>query len=99
MLSLPLKFTTEEVKDLLQKELPQLNIQNITLLDNGWENAVFDVNGEYIFRFPKTQETQFDIELKLLNILRGKTTIPIPVSNSLIRIRGTWATKNCKAVT
>ena len=76
---LPIKFTTEEVKDLLQKELPQIKIQSIILLDSGWDNAVFDINGEYIFRFPKGEEAHFDIELELLNALRGKTTMPIPV--------------------
>jgi hypothetical protein len=75
---LPENFKVKDVKNILQKEWTELKIDTVTLLDNGWDNAAFDVNGEYIFRFPKDSGTHFDMELKLLNTLRGKITMPIP---------------------
>lgn len=71
-------FDTDEVKQLLEKELPQIQVRTISLLDNGWDNVAFDINGEYIFRFPKSGGAYFDIELSVLKALRGKTAIAIP---------------------
>lgn len=77
MLYLSNKFSNEKIKEIIEKEA-DIKVHSITLLDNGWDNVAFDINNEYIFRFPKGHGTNFDVELKLLQILKGKTTIPIP---------------------
>ena len=43
----------EEARSLLTKDLPQLQINEVLPIQTGRENFVVEVNGSWIFRFPR----------------------------------------------
>lgn len=46
----------------------------------GWENLVLEINGEYVFRFPKFKEaeTRLKTEIRLLAKIRTRLSTPVP---------------------
>ena len=68
----------EEVRSLLTKDLPQLQINEVLPIQTGRENFVVEVNGDWIFRFPRDESFWSTAELKLLQYLDGRLPIPTP---------------------
>lgn len=68
------------IQAVLDEEAPDLIIHSVTLISTGWDNLVADVNGEWIFRFPRTEtfRTTLEREQILLASLHNKITMPIP---------------------
>jgi aminoglycoside 2''-phosphotransferase len=64
---------------LIRADFPSLEIRDARLVTNGWDNDVVIVNEEYVFRFPAEPSARFDVEIAVLNKLRGGTTLAIPV--------------------
>ncbi|MGE0010136.1 MAG: aminoglycoside phosphotransferase family protein [Candidatus Babeliales bacterium] len=64
----------------LCNELPSLSIQSCKLLMSGWDNTVVEVNGHWIFRFPRKEHMAVTLEreIKLLDRLQGKTSLCVP---------------------
>lgn len=79
-------ITIEKAKEIITKDYPELNIFKVVLINNGWDNVVFEINEEYIFRFPrefsesasKFDKKRFYREINILNFLKNKTTLKIP---------------------
>jgi len=71
-------FNLETIRSVLEKDFPELEIRNIILFENGWDNVVADVNGEHIFRFPKNKEVKIELEIKVLDYLKNKISTQIP---------------------
>ena len=44
------------VRSVLIDEVPGITINTVTLISAGWDNLVADINGEWIFRFPRLEE-------------------------------------------
>lgn len=72
------KFDLETIKDAIVNDFPDLEIKNMKLIDNGWDNVVIEINDELIFRFPKDEEVNFETEIKVLEILKEKISLQIP---------------------
>jgi Phosphotransferase enzyme family len=66
-------------KKIIKKDYPSFNIESIKRLKAGWCNFVVEVNKSYIFRFPKKDDVNLDMEAKILKILKNKITLEIPV--------------------
>lgn len=68
------------VRTVLADEVPDLVINTVTLVSAGWDNLVADINGEWIFRFPRKQDflQTLEREILLLECLRHKVSMPIP---------------------
>ncbi len=43
----------ENLTGILKGELPEFEIKDARLIESGADNAILDVNDEYIFRFPR----------------------------------------------
>jgi aminoglycoside 2''-phosphotransferase len=71
-------FSLSRIKEIIQNDFPNIEIESISPIINGWDNFVVEVNREYIFRFPKDYEYKVDLEIKILNFLKSKITLPIP---------------------
>lgn len=73
------KISIQKIKKVIINDFPEIKIKTAKLITNGWDNVVVDINGKYIFRFPKKKdERRTDIEIKLLDYLKDKITLPIP---------------------
>jgi len=66
-------------KEIIKQDYPNFKIESIKLLKSGWCNFAVEINKIYIFRFPKKDDVNLDMENKILKILKGKVTLAIPV--------------------
>lgn len=71
-------FELNTIQGVIMADFPDLKIEKITLIDNGWDNVVVEINDQIIFRFPKDDGVNFDIEVRILNLLQGKISLQIP---------------------
>ncbi|AUI37410.1 aminoglycoside phosphotransferase family protein [[Bacillus] caldolyticus] len=46
-----------DMLDYIKKQLPWLEIQEYDINNEGWDNAVLIINKEWIFRFPRSEDT------------------------------------------
>ncbi len=46
-------ISSEHALEIIQHQFPELNAKHIKFLDNGWNNSVYVINDELIFRFPR----------------------------------------------
>ena len=66
--------------DSIQKDFPNFNISSIQKIGEGDNRKAFSVNGEYVFRFPKSEEAkvQMQREIAVLPIIKPFFNIQIP---------------------
>lgn len=66
---------------LLEEQFPHLAGQQVRLLGAGWDNTVYAVGEEWVFRFPRRQVvvTGLEVEIDVLPDLAPLLPLPIPV--------------------
>jgi len=66
---------------LVQNQFPALGAKRIELVGEGWDNAAFLIDGEWLFRFPrrKMAEELMQNECRVLPYLAKSLTLPIPI--------------------
>lgn len=62
----------------IRADFPSIEIREARLATNGWDNDVVIVNEEWVFRFSEDPFAPIDVEVAVLDRLRGKTTLAIP---------------------
>jgi aminoglycoside phosphotransferase (APT) family kinase protein len=69
-----------EPVDVLAERFPQLRVRDVVVIDDGWDSLVYEVNGEWIFRFPRRAEVErwLEVELTLLPELAGSLPVAVP---------------------
>jgi aminoglycoside 2''-phosphotransferase len=72
---------TEAYLERIHELLPQLSVETARLNRDGLANDVLLINGELVFRFPKTDHSRADLqrELALLRKVRRHVALPVPV--------------------
>ncbi len=75
------EVSVELASKLIRRQFPQLASKNVEILGNGWDNTVFLVGEECIFRFPRREVSKKLIQLegKILPMLEGYFSIPYPI--------------------
>lgn len=70
----------KQVNKIISSTFPDLKVEQIRLLGEGGSNKVYEVNKEYIFRFPKTLDAEKNVkkEVVLLQILQHNVDLLIP---------------------
>lgn len=70
----------EQVRTLIGRQFPQLSSKQVKRLGWGWDNTVFLIGDEYVFRFPRRTFAVGAIRMegKLLPKLEAYLTIPYP---------------------
>jgi len=75
-------LSPEEATSVIVRDFPQFKDAEVTLLGQGQNAVTFEVNGEYIFRFPfrltASVESQADVQARILQSLEGKIDVEIP---------------------
>jgi len=64
---------------LIEEQFPQLAPAQVRTLGEGWDNAVFLVNGTWVFRFPRRAVAAPLIETELRVLPRIAPALPLPV--------------------
>nr|AIA16723.1 Phosphotransferase enzyme family [uncultured bacterium] len=77
---LRVEISAKEAAELIVREFPELQIETIKKLGGGLDNLAFEVNGEYIFRFPKRDEDNQKLlrEGKVLELVKDLSSVPVP---------------------
>ena len=67
-------------RQILENTFPQIHIQNLSVIQTGWDTLVLVVNERYIFRFPRRpeHEAQLEKEMDLLPRLAGRLPKMVP---------------------
>ncbi len=50
-------LSVEDATNLIKVEFPEFSVDSIDFMDEGWDSCVFEINGKYIFRFPKYEDS------------------------------------------
>jgi aminoglycoside 2''-phosphotransferase len=74
------QYNAAAISEVLKREIPNLAISAITIIETGWDHLVAEVNEDWIFRFPRTEGSiaNLEREKQLLEYLKNKITLPIP---------------------
>jgi aminoglycoside phosphotransferase (APT) family kinase protein len=70
--------TIDRLLQFIRTDFPDLPIGSARLIEHGWDHNAIDIDDRFIFRFPKDDDTRLPIEIRVLEHLRGKVTLPIP---------------------
>ena len=64
----------------IEKCFPGFKVRRATRILSGWDNIVLDMNGEYIFRFPRFRESEKNLrkEIRLLPVLSRYLSTRVP---------------------
>lgn len=75
-----MKDNEREYAVLIADQFPELNMQSIESLGEGYRNYAILVNGEWVFRFPKSQQgaDELNKEIQLLPLLASHVKVGIP---------------------
>lgn len=73
-------LTAKSAKAVITTAFPEFRDACVELLDEGWDFRVFEVDGRWLFRFPKREASvaKLNTEYKLLSGLGGWVSLPIP---------------------
>ena len=73
-------LTDETARDLIETQFSHLAPIHITNRAQGWDNEALEINGQWIFRFPKRADSAADMEreLRLLPQIASRLPLPIP---------------------
>src|SRR4051795_9415002 len=65
---------------LIGEQFPQVEVDPLVLLGEGWDNTVWLAGGEWVFRFPRREFAiaGFERELATLPALAPRLPLPIP---------------------
>lgn len=75
------KITEQLVRQLITKQFPELKINSLNLFGSGWDNTLYLLNDEYVFRLPHRTEAikWLATEMNALPDLAGYLPVLIPV--------------------
>jgi aminoglycoside phosphotransferase (APT) family kinase protein len=65
--------------EVLRERFPALEIRDVRAIEDGWDSLVLEVNGEYVFRFPRRPEVEEWVEREILLLPELAETLPVDV--------------------
>lgn len=67
-------------KELIETQFPELVPAELVFIGEGWDNTVYRVNGQFLFRFPRRQfgANLVPVESSMLPYLAQRLPLPIP---------------------
>ena len=73
-------MVSHSARKLIEKCFPKIKVNHTRQILTGWENLVLEVNGEHVFRFPKSKESENRLknEIQILPRLRKYLSTPVP---------------------
>ena len=73
-------YKTDFISRILRETFPNLCIKKLDPLGSGYNCDAFLVNGQYVFKFPKSEKANESLknELLVLDYLKNKLPLPIP---------------------
>ncbi|HZY94333.1 MAG TPA: phosphotransferase [Candidatus Bathyarchaeia archaeon] len=71
---------SRSMRKTIEKCFPGFRVRRSRQILSGWDNVVLEVNGDYIFRFPRFRESEKNLrkEIRLLPVLSKYLTTRVP---------------------
>lgn len=68
-------------RQLVEEQFPSLSPASVELLGSGWDNTVFRINDQFVFRFPRRDVAVelIQTEIQCLPVIAGRLAVAIPV--------------------
>lgn len=72
--------TKEEILEVLEMQLPEIELKSTNFIFSGWTSIIVDINDEYIAKFPRNfDKYQWLVnEYNLLNVLKTYLSVKLP---------------------
>ncbi|MGV3465467.1 MAG: phosphotransferase [Heyndrickxia sp.] len=70
---------------LIEEQFPQLKPVRARVIGEGFDNTVFQVNDEYIFRFPRREVAALLLETEITILPKLVDKLPIPIPNPIFK--------------
>jgi aminoglycoside phosphotransferase (APT) family kinase protein len=79
--SADIRLDEAQAASVIQSQFPALAPASVRYLGEGCDSCGFDVNGEWVFRFPKRADVaeQLALESRMLPILAERSPLPLPI--------------------
>lgn len=70
----------DELRETIVSALPEFADSTLTILNAGWDSVGVDVDGEWIFKFPRHAEAEERLrkEARILAMVRAHAELPVP---------------------
>jgi aminoglycoside phosphotransferase (APT) family kinase protein len=65
--------------EVLRARFPALDVREFRAIEDGWDSLVLDVNGEYVFRFPRRPEVEAAVEREVSLLPELAAVLPVAV--------------------
>jgi aminoglycoside phosphotransferase (APT) family kinase protein len=74
------ELNAEQVAAILRQQFPELSQESVSYLGEGCDSSAFEVNAQWVFRFPKRAdvEQQLLLEFRILPVLAKQSPVPVP---------------------
>jgi aminoglycoside phosphotransferase (APT) family kinase protein len=74
------RLDAEQVTSIIRLQFPAVTMATVAHLGEGCDSMAFEVDGQWVFRFPKRAEVdqQLAIESRILPVLAKQSPLPIP---------------------
>lgn len=71
----------DSLREIIVGRSPELAAADFRLIDSGWDSVAVDVDDRLIFKFPRDEEgeEQLAVEARMLDLVRGHVSMPVPV--------------------
>lgn len=69
-------ITLSQAKSLIETQFPQLSPLCLIFLGTGWDNVVFEVNAQYVFRFPRHEKAVRVLQQEALILKQLQDQVP-----------------------
>jgi hypothetical protein len=73
-------LTNETVSLLILAQFPSLAPARVTARYQGWDNEAVEINGEWIFRFPKRADGKLPLKRELALLSRLSTVLSVRIA-------------------
>ncbi len=71
--------TPQLAAELIREQFPELPARQVTLLETGWDNTAYVVDGEWLFRFPRRQVALPGVRREMAVLPRLASALPLPI--------------------
>jgi aminoglycoside phosphotransferase (APT) family kinase protein len=68
-----------EPVEVLRARFPELGFRDVRIVDAGWDSLVLEIDGEWIFRFPRRREVERWVEREIVLLAELAETLPLAV--------------------
>ena len=71
--------TPQLAAELIREQFPELPAQQVSLLETGWDNTAYVVDGQWLFRFPRREVALAGVRREIAVLPRLAAVLPLPI--------------------